>query len=99
MRKGVNRYREMSGISINRCFPNLNTCVHYMYNLSSFHFFEGLSSRDNPSAPIASADAKRRTACLCFANPMDPNWGGAEYTQYLIDANYYKDNEVMIKVP
>jgi hypothetical protein len=30
---------------------------------------------------------------------MDPNWGGAEYTQYLIDANYYKDNEVMIKVP
>jgi hypothetical protein len=29
---------------------------------------------------------------------MDPNWGGAEYTQYLIDARYYKDNEVMIAV-
>jgi hypothetical protein len=47
-----------------------------MYNLSSFHFFdrfhfaEGLSSRDNPRAPIASADAKRRTAYLYFANPM-----------------------------
>jgi len=31
-------------------------------------------------------------------NPMDANWGGAEYTQYLIDAKYYRDNEVMIAV-
>ena len=31
-------------------------------------------------------------------NAMDPNWGGAEYTQALTDAGYYKDNEVNIKV-
>jgi hypothetical protein len=31
-------------------------------------------------------------------NPMDPNWGGAEYTQFLVDSKYYKDNEVMIAV-
>jgi hypothetical protein len=31
-------------------------------------------------------------------NPMDPNWGGAEYTQHLIDSKYFKDNEVMIAV-
>lgn len=28
-------------------------------------------------------------------NPMDDNWGGAAYTDALIDAGYYKDNEVV----
>lgn len=32
-------------------------------------------------------------------NPMDPNWGGAEYTQSLVDTGYYKGNEVSINVP
>jgi hypothetical protein len=32
-------------------------------------------------------------------NPMDPNWGGAGYTQGLVDTGYYKDNEVNIYVP
>lgn len=32
-------------------------------------------------------------------NPMDPNWGGADYTQKLVDNGYYKDNEVSILVP
>lgn len=32
-------------------------------------------------------------------NPMDDNWGGAKYTQQLIDQGYYKDNEVAIAVP
>lgn len=27
-------------------------------------------------------------------DPMDPNWGGAEYTQSLVDKGYYKENEV-----
>lgn len=31
-------------------------------------------------------------------NPMDPNWGGQKYTQALVDAGYYKANEVAIKV-
>jgi hypothetical protein len=31
-------------------------------------------------------------------NPMDTNWGGAAYTQTLIDSGYYKDNEVQIKI-
>ena len=31
-------------------------------------------------------------------NPMDPNWGGANYTQSLIDQGYYKGNEVAIRV-
>lgn len=28
------------------------------------------------------------------ANAMDPNWGGKEHTQTLIDSDYYVDNEV-----
>jgi len=28
------------------------------------------------------------------ANAMDPNWGGKEHTQTLIDSDYYDDNEV-----
>ena len=31
-------------------------------------------------------------------NAMDPNWGGADYTQALVDTGYYKDNEVNIKI-
>ena len=31
-------------------------------------------------------------------NPMDPNWGGAAYTQSLVDKGYYKGNEVAIAI-
>jgi hypothetical protein len=27
-------------------------------------------------------------------DPMDPNWGGAEYTQSLVDKGYYAENEI-----
>ena len=31
-------------------------------------------------------------------DPMDPNWGGADYTQCLVDNGFYAENEVMIRV-
>ena len=31
-------------------------------------------------------------------DPMDPNWGGADYTQCLVDEGYYIGNEVSIRV-
>jgi len=31
-------------------------------------------------------------------NPMDPNWGGADYTQKLVDKGYYAENEVKLRV-
>jgi len=31
-------------------------------------------------------------------DPMDPNWGGASYTQKLVDAGFYKGNEVSIAI-
>jgi len=30
---------------------------------------------------------------------MDPNWGGAAYTQNLVDQGYYKQDEVSIYIP
>jgi hypothetical protein len=32
-------------------------------------------------------------------NPMDSNWGGATYTRALVEAGYYKPDEVSIYVP
>ena len=31
-------------------------------------------------------------------DPMDPNWGGSEYTQSLVDSGYYANREVKIAV-
>ena len=31
-------------------------------------------------------------------NPMDTNWGGAQYTQSLVDQGYYADDEVAIMI-
>jgi len=31
-------------------------------------------------------------------DPMDPNWGGSEYTQSLVDKGYYAENEVSLRV-
>lgn len=36
---------------------------------------------------------------LFSPNPMDDNWAGQDYTQALVDAGYYKGNEVNIYVP
>jgi len=36
---------------------------------------------------------------LHSADPMLDNWGGADYTQNLVDSGYYKGNEVNIYVP
>jgi hypothetical protein len=36
---------------------------------------------------------------LYSPNPMDQNWGGAEYTQSLVDKGFYAENEVNIAVP
>lgn len=30
---------------------------------------------------------------------MDPNWGGADFTQNLVDQGYYAGNEVQIAIP
>ena len=69
-------------------------------------------SEDNIPAPDVNSNAytnNRHDNCAIYnttdgpdinisPDPMDPNWGGAEYTQSLVDAGYYADNEVSIAI-
>jgi len=68
------------------------------YNKNSYPAFDQSSyyvGSITPLDQIKNSDYNM----LYSDNPMDPNWGGAEYTQALTDAGYYKDNNVSIYVP
>ena len=48
---------------------------------------------------IDADDCANEDGNLLFSpNPMCQNWGGAEFTESLVDAGYYAGNEVMIKI-
>jgi len=67
------------------------------YNKNSYPSFDKTSFYSGKHTPLDELDVINESKKMS-PNPMDANWGGAEYTQYLIDAKYYKDNEVMIAV-
>ena len=50
------------------------------------------------STPAGAANAAKENL-LYSDNAMDPNWGGADYTQALVDTGYYSGNEVSIDIP
>lgn len=52
-----------------------------------------------PEMPPVQDSASLNNPLYPSPNPMDPNWGGPEYTQSLIEKGYYKGNEVDIYVP
>lgn len=67
------------------------------YNQNSYPSFDQSSyyvGAITPLDQIKNSDYNM----LYSDNPMDPNWGGTEYTQDLVDSGYYKDNEVDIKI-
>lgn len=49
------------------------------------------------STSISIPKIKNKSSNLS-PDPMDPNWGGSDFTQNLVDQGYYKDNEVSIYV-
>ena len=68
------------------------------YNKNGYPAFDQSSyyvGAITPLDQIKNSDANM----LYSDNAMDPNWGGTEYTDALVDAGYYKDNEVNIFVP
>ena len=67
------------------------------YNKNSYPSFDKTNYYKGKHTPLDELDVVAESKPMSY-NPMDPNWGGAEYTQYLIDAKYFKDNEVMIAV-
>ena len=68
------------------------------YNKKSYPAYDPSSYYVGTTSPLDKISAKEENM-LYSPNPMDHNWGGAEFTQSLIDQGYYKDNEVMINVP
>jgi hypothetical protein len=67
------------------------------YNQNSYPSFDKSNYYKGKHTPLDELDVIAEAKSMSY-NPMDPNWGGAEYTQHLIDSKYFKDNEVMIAV-
>jgi hypothetical protein len=55
----------------------------------------------NPNTNVSNTGAITATNpnMLYSDDPMDDNWGGATYTQALVDTGYYAGNEVSLYVP
>ena len=67
------------------------------YNKNSYPAYDESSYYVGTTTPLDAMN-KAQESLPVSPDPMDPNWGGAEYTQKLVDQGYYADNEVMIRV-
>jgi hypothetical protein len=68
------------------------------YNQQSYPAHDQTSYYIGTTTPLDKMDIDQENAPIS-PNPMDPNWGGAAYTQGLVDKGYYKDDEVKIYIP
>ena len=68
------------------------------YNQGSYPSFDQSSYYVGSLTPLDAMKTAEHNM-LYSDDPMDPNWGGPEYTQALVDSGYYKGNEVSINVP
>lgn len=67
------------------------------YNINSYPAFDNSSYYVGTTTPLDGMNAKQEAQGIS-PDPMDPNWGGAEYTQSLVDQGYYAGNEVKLRV-
>jgi hypothetical protein len=67
------------------------------YNKGSYPAYDETSYYIGTTTPLDMMDIKQEQA-IVSPNPMDSNWGGADYTQSLVDKGYYKGNEVNIAI-
>jgi hypothetical protein len=68
------------------------------YNKNSYPAYDPSNYYTGTTTPLDKMDIQQQNAVVS-PNPMDDNWGGARYTQDLVDKGYYKENEVSIYVP
>ena len=68
------------------------------YNQNSYPSYDQTSYYIGTTTPLDGMDIQAEAAKIS-PDPMNPNWGGAEYTQSLVDKGYYEDNEVSIAIP
>jgi hypothetical protein len=62
------------------------------YNINSYPAFDSTSYYVGTTTPLDGITNKVSKQSKVSPDPMDPNWGGASYTQGLIDSGYYKIN-------
>jgi hypothetical protein len=67
------------------------------YNKNSYPAFDQTDFYQGTTTPLDQMNAEQENL-LFSPDPMDPNWGGQEYTQHLVDRGYYAGNEVKIRV-
>ena len=67
------------------------------YNINSYPAYDPLNQTQGEYTPLDELDYITQVTGMS-PNPMDSNWGGAEFTQALVDAGYYKENEVAIRI-
>lgn len=67
------------------------------YNINSYPGYDASNVDQGEFTPDMMLDYITQSTGLS-PNPMDPNWGGADFTQGLIDSGYYDDNNVSIAV-
>ena len=68
------------------------------YNTNSYPAYDQTSYYIGTTTPLDQMNYAQE-AKQVSPDPMDPNWGGSEYTQSLIDKGYYKENNVSIYIP
>jgi len=67
------------------------------YNINSYPGFDKTSYYVGTTTPLDAMNIAEQEKKIS-ANPMDPNWGGADYTYNLVKSGYYKDSNVKIWV-
>lgn len=67
------------------------------YNKGSYPAHDQTSYYVGTTTPLDTMNMVQKSAQVS-PNPMDPNWGGPEFTQSLVDKGFYKDNEVSIAI-
>ena len=67
------------------------------YNINSYPGYDDSNIDQGEFTPDMMLDYITQSTGLS-PNPMDTNWGGSDFTQALIDAGYYKANNVDIAV-
>ena len=67
------------------------------YNSNSYPAYDQSSYYVGSTTPLDMMNNSNANM-LYSDNAMDPNWGGTEYTQALVDTGYYADNEVQINI-
>jgi hypothetical protein len=67
------------------------------YNQNSYPAHDQTDYYIGTTTPLDTMNIQAEQANIS-PDPMDSNWGGAKYTQSLVDQGYYKDNEVQLRV-